>query len=108
MVKNPGIKYTAPLIDFFVKNQVKIYTEIEIASWYLKNSHYGAITGTNGKTTITTMLYEILQVNHHAKAAAISGLLYAKLLWKMRQVSMTLHWNYQIFNCLEWKALNLM
>lgn len=73
VVKNPGIKYTAPLIDFFVKNQVKIYTEIEIASWYLKNSHYGAITGTNGKTTITTMLYEILQVNHHAKAAGNIG-----------------------------------
>ena len=43
VVKNPGIKYTAPLIDFFVKNQVKIYTEIEIASWYLKNSHYGEL-----------------------------------------------------------------
>ena len=57
IVKNPGIKYSVPIIRFFVEHQVKIYTEIEIASWYAEKFHYGAVTGTNGKTTITSMLY---------------------------------------------------
>ena len=27
-----------------------------------KKFHYGAVTGTNGKTTITTLLYEMLKI----------------------------------------------
>lgn len=69
VVKNPGIKYTAPLIAYFVDKGVKIYTEVEVASWYAKNFHYAAITGTNGKTTITSMLYECLK----AKGKALVG-----------------------------------
>lgn len=61
IVKNPGIPYTAPLIKYFVDRNDKIYTEIETASSLAKNFHYGAITGTDGKTTVTTLLYEMLK-----------------------------------------------
>ncbi len=61
IVKNPGIPYTAPLIKYFVDRKDKIYTEIETASSLTKNFHYGAITGTDGKTTVTTLLYEMLK-----------------------------------------------
>ena len=73
VVKNPGIKYTVPFIDYFVKNNVKIYTEIEIAYRYAKNFKYAAVTGTNGKTTITSMLYECLKMNNNAIVAGNIG-----------------------------------
>lgn len=73
VVKNPGIKYTVPFIAYFVENQVKIYTEIEIASWFAPNLCYGAVTGTNGKTTITSLLYECLKMNGHACVAGNIG-----------------------------------
>lgn len=73
VVKNPGIKYSVPIIRYFTEHQVKIYTEIEIASWFAPKFHYGAVTGTNGKTTITTMLYECLRANGRAEAAGNIG-----------------------------------
>lgn len=73
IVKNPGIKYTTDLIRYFVEKQIPIYTEIEIAYRYAKNFHYAAVTGTNGKTTITSMLYECLKMNGKAQAAGNIG-----------------------------------
>lgn len=73
VVKNPGIKYSVDIIDYFVKNDVKIYTEIEIAYRYAKNFKYAAVTGTNGKTTITSMLYECLKMNGKAIVAGNIG-----------------------------------
>ncbi len=74
VVKNPGIKYTVPFVKYFVDHNVKIYTEIEIAYRYANQFHYGAITGTNGKTTITTLLYEMMKKSHNAYAAGNIGL----------------------------------
>lgn len=73
VVKNPGIKYTTPFISYFVEQEMKIYTEIEIAYRYAKNFKYGAITGTNGKTTITSMLYACLEKNGQACVAGNIG-----------------------------------
>lgn len=73
VVKNPGIPYHAPFVKYFVDLKTPIYTEIEIAYRYGKNFHYGAITGTNGKTTITTLLYEMLKKRGKAEAAGNIG-----------------------------------
>lgn len=73
VVKNPGIKYTVPFVKYFVEHQIKILTEVEIGYRYAKKFHYGAVTGTNGKTTITTMLYEMLQHNEKAIVAGNIG-----------------------------------
>lgn len=73
VVKNPGIPYHAPFVKYFVEKKTPIYTEIEIAYRYGKNFHYGAITGTNGKTTITTLLYEMLKKHGKAEAAGNIG-----------------------------------
>ena len=61
IVKNPGIPYTVPFVERFVKKGVPILNEIEVASRYAFHFHYGAITGTNGKTTTTTILAELLR-----------------------------------------------
>lgn len=73
VVKNPGIPYRVPFIAYFVEKKVPIYTEIEIAYRYAPNFIYGAITGTNGKTTITSILYELLVYNNNALVAGNIG-----------------------------------
>ncbi len=73
VVKNPGIPYTAPFVKYFTDNNVTVYTEIEIAIRYAPQFVYGAITGTNGKTTTTTMLYEILSKKGLAFASGNIG-----------------------------------
>lgn len=73
VVKNPGIPYRVPFVKYFVDHGVKIYTEIEIAYRYAPYFRYAAITGTNGKTTITSLLYEMLQYNHKALVAGNIG-----------------------------------
>lgn len=63
VVKNPGIPYSNVFVQYFVQNDIPIYTEIEIALRYPIAYDVAAVTGTNGKTTVTTLLYEILKEN---------------------------------------------
>lgn len=75
VVKNPGIPYRAPLVKYFVEAGVPVYTEIETAYRIAKNFEYAAVTGTDGKTTITTILYEMLKkADPHARAAGNIGI----------------------------------
>ena len=73
IVKNPGIPYFVPIVKAFVQKQVPIYTEVEIAARYARHFRYGAITGTNGKTTITSLLYEMLKRKGNALVAGNIG-----------------------------------
>ncbi|PKM68724.1 MAG: UDP-N-acetylmuramoyl-L-alanine--D-glutamate ligase, partial [Firmicutes bacterium HGW-Firmicutes-19] len=59
VIKNPGISHKSPFIEKLSKKTF-IYNEIEIALRFAPNVQIGAITGTNGKTTVTTLLGEIL------------------------------------------------
>ncbi|MGN1399709.1 MAG: UDP-N-acetylmuramoyl-L-alanine--D-glutamate ligase [Erysipelotrichaceae bacterium] len=67
-VKNPGINYRDEKIQLLKNNGIKVITEIELAFLVSRKQHYLAITGTNGKTTTTSLLYEILQAKYHDKA----------------------------------------
>ncbi|KRE35158.1 UDP-N-acetylmuramoyl-L-alanine--D-glutamate ligase [Paenibacillus sp. Soil522] len=59
LVKNPGIPYTAPPIQRAEELGVEIITEVEAAYW-LSPAPIIGITGSNGKTTTTTWIGEIL------------------------------------------------
>lgn len=59
VIKNPGISHKSPFIRKLSEKHF-IYNEIEIALRYAPHYQIGAITGTNGKTTVTTLLGEIL------------------------------------------------
>lgn len=59
IVKNPGIPYTSPFLQEALKKQIPIITEIELA-YQISEATMIGITGTNGKTTTTTMIAEIL------------------------------------------------
>ena len=64
VVKNPGIKYTMPFVLRLQERNIPIYTEIELAFQVAMPQHYVAITGTNGKTTTTTLVYDIVRSVH--------------------------------------------
>ncbi|MDQ0059402.1 UDP-N-acetylmuramoyl-L-alanine--D-glutamate ligase [Paenibacillus harenae] len=59
LVKNPGIPYTAAPVQQAIEHGVEIITEVEAAYW-LSPAPIIGITGSNGKTTTTTWLGELL------------------------------------------------
>ena len=61
IVKNPGIPYSNPLIEKAVQQGLSIWTEVELTS-LLSEAPIVAITGSNGKTTTTTLLYHMLNM----------------------------------------------
>lgn len=60
IVKNPGIPYSNPLVQGAVELGIPIITEIELA-YRISEAEMIGITGTNGKTTTTTLIFEMLQ-----------------------------------------------
>ncbi|PGL70020.1 UDP-N-acetylmuramoyl-L-alanine--D-glutamate ligase [Bacillus sp. AFS055030] len=60
IVKNPGIPYTNPLLIEAVKRNIPIYTEIELA-YLISEAPFIGITGSNGKTTTTTLALNMLE-----------------------------------------------
>ncbi|WP_423364510.1 UDP-N-acetylmuramoyl-L-alanine--D-glutamate ligase [Mycoplasma sp. P36-A1] len=60
IVKNPGIPYRVEFIAAAQKKGIKIISEIELGYIYSNNINL-AITGTNGKTTTTTLIYNIMK-----------------------------------------------
>jgi UDP-N-acetylmuramoylalanine--D-glutamate ligase len=60
VVKNPGIPQHHPFVQKMAKRHF-IVNELEFAQRFVVRWQIGAITGTNGKTTTTSMLGEILK-----------------------------------------------
>jgi len=60
VIKSPGIPLTAPLIMKLQAQGTPIISEIEFAARYT-NAKMICITGSNGKTTTTSLIYEILR-----------------------------------------------
>jgi len=52
---SPGVPTEAPLVQEYLEANKKVFSEIEIASWFNK-SPMVAVTGSNGKTTVTSWL----------------------------------------------------
>lgn len=64
IVKNPGIPYDHPLLVRAEQQEIPIITEVEIA-YLLTDSPIVAVTGSNGKTTTTTLIGKMLTYNEH-------------------------------------------
>lgn len=70
LIKNPGITYEIQPVIKAEKLQIPIVTEVEIA-YRLSKAPIIGITGSNGKTTTTTLIGTILQ--HAGKKAIVAG-----------------------------------
>lgn len=60
VMKSPGIPEKAPIVKALRTKGVQIVSEIEFASWFTTAKKV-CITGSNGKTTTTMLVYEILK-----------------------------------------------
>lgn len=70
MVKNPGIPYDNPMVTRALEKQIPVLTEVELA-YLVSESPIVGITGSNGKTTTTTMIADVL--NAGGQSALLSG-----------------------------------
>lgn len=72
IVKNPGIPYDNPLIKAAIARKIPIITEPELA-YEVCLAPMVCVTGTNGKTTTTTLIQLILDQNRSAGHAYKAG-----------------------------------
>jgi UDP-N-acetylmuramoylalanine--D-glutamate ligase len=61
VVKNPGVKLDHPIVLKAEELKIPVITELEVAYNYLPDVKIVGITGSNGKTTTTTITYEFLK-----------------------------------------------
>ena len=71
IVKSPGISNTIPLLVEAKEKGIKIISEIEWAYRHLDGGKIVAITGSNGKTTTTSLMYEVLK--NHSDSVCLAG-----------------------------------
>ncbi|MCB9032726.1 MAG: UDP-N-acetylmuramoyl-L-alanine--D-glutamate ligase [Chitinophagales bacterium] len=82
VVKSPGIPNKAPIIQQIKANNISIVSEIEFAAQYT-NATIIAITGSNGKTTTTALIYHILnKAEFDVALAGNIGDSFAKKVWE--------------------------
>lgn len=84
VVLSPGVPVDAPLVTELRQRGIPIWGEIELA-WHFSRGSVAAITGTNGKTTTTTLVGEIMKAcypsvfvvgnigNPYTEAALLTG-----------------------------------
>lgn len=70
MVKNPGIRYDNPMVARALEKGIPVITEVELA-YLISEVPIIGITGSNGKTTTTTMIADVL--NNGGQSGLLSG-----------------------------------
>lgn len=82
IVKSPGIPWKVELLVKAKDKNIKIISEIDLAYKYMdKNIKVISFTGTNGKTTTATKMYELLEyAGKKVKLAGNAGFSFAKLV----------------------------
>ena len=82
VVKSPGIPWKAELLKVAKEKNVKVISEIDLAYKYVdKNIKIISFTGTNGKTTTSTKMAELLNfAGFRARLAGNAGFSFAKLV----------------------------
>ena len=60
VIKSPGIPSTAPMVKKITENGIGVISEIEFAGRY-DSAKKVCITGSNGKTTTTSLVYHLLK-----------------------------------------------
>lgn len=61
VIKNPGIRYDNPIVEDAIRRGIPVLTEIELA-YLVSEAPFIGITGSNGKTTTTTLLFHLLNI----------------------------------------------
>lgn len=82
IVKSPGISWQVELLEVAKEKGIKVISEIDLAYKYMNKSiKIISITGTNGKTTTATKIFELLEfAGKKVKLAGNAGFSFAKLV----------------------------
>ncbi len=78
VIKSPGIKFDTPIMKKLIESDVEIIGDLE-AGFVSSSNKFVAITGTNGKTTTTTLIGEILK--YADKKHKITGNIGSGVFW---------------------------
>jgi UDP-N-acetylmuramoylalanine--D-glutamate ligase len=62
IVKSPGIPGTAPIVKAAIAKGIPVVSELEFAYKYKGSSKLVCVTGSNGKTTTSSLIYEMLKM----------------------------------------------
>ena len=76
LFKNPGIRYDNPMVAEAIARKIPVLTEPELA-YEVSEAQWVSVTGSNGKTTTTTLITLMLDENRtqgHAYAAGNIGI----------------------------------
>lgn len=71
IVVSPAIPYDNEILKIARQLKIKIFSEVEFASFFCKD--YVSVTGTNGKTTTVQIITALLQAKHKAIACGNIG-----------------------------------
>jgi UDP-N-acetylmuramoylalanine--D-glutamate ligase len=87
IIISPGISISGPIVQKAIVNGLPVFGELEVASWFCR-SPIIAVTGSNGKSTTTTLLGEIFhQSGRHCVVAGNIGQPFAREVKKVKQES---------------------
>lgn len=70
IVTSPGVPTSSEVLQGALLRGIDVYSELEFASWFTEGTII-SITGTNGKTTTTSLLAHIM--NHAGKKCYVAG-----------------------------------
>ncbi len=83
-VISPGVSKDNPVVDYVKKENLPLISEIELA-WMYCPARVIAITGTNGKTSVSTYIYEVLKkAGFPAYLAGNIGLPFSKIVLDLK------------------------
>ncbi len=94
VIKNPGINYQKDFVLRLKQRNIPVYTEIELAYQIAKKQNYIALTGTNGKTTTVTLIYDILKSKY--KNVHLAGNIGTPLCEIVDKFDLDIHENHYI------------
>lgn len=80
IVKSPGIPLGLPIIEDAMAKNIEVITDIELAYRLIPDNKFIAITGTNGKTTTTTLVGKIF--NKAGYNCHVTGNIGIGILWE--------------------------
>ena len=106
VIKSPGIPDTAPIVRKIRERGIPVISEIEFAARYKGVAKTICITGSNGKTTTTSLIYKIMK--DAGRAVSLGGnigesfaysVATGKYFWHVLELS-----SFQLDGCFKFRA----